>query len=61
MVDFQTGYTFQSGALKDLSILFQVSNVTDEPFRTAFDDNDATPRQYFEYGRNYLLGFSYRF
>ncbi len=61
VVDFQTGYTFQDGPMKDLSILFQVSNLTDEPYRTAFDNNSETPRQYFEYGRNYLLGFSYRF
>ena len=61
VVDFQMGYAFQNGPLKDLSILFQVSNLTDEPFRTAYDGNEATPRQYFAYGRNYLLGISYRF
>ncbi len=59
--DLQLGYQIQSGALKNLSFLFQVSNLGDEPFRSNFDDIEDRPRQYFEYGRNYLLGMNYRF
>ena len=59
--DLQIGYQIQSGVLKNLSFLFQVSNLGDEPFRSNFDDIDDRPRQYFEYGRNYLLGVNYRF
>ncbi len=61
VVDLQVGYTLQSGSLEGLSILAQVSNLTDEPFRSNFNGLDQRPRQFFEYGRNYLLGVSYRF
>jgi iron complex outermembrane receptor protein len=61
VLDLQLGYVIQSGALKNLSILFQVSNLGDEPFRSNFDDIEDRPRQFFEYGRNYLFGVNYRF
>jgi iron complex outermembrane recepter protein len=61
VVDFQIGYAFQSGYLENLTLLFQVNNVTDEPFRSTYDNIDDRPRQFFEYGRNYLVGFNYRF
>ncbi len=61
VLDLQLGYQIQSGPLKDLSFLFQVSNLGDEPFRSNFDGIEDRPRQYFEYGRNYLLGVNYRF
>jgi len=61
VVDFQMGYTVQSGRFQDLSFLFQVNNLTDEPFRSTFDGLDQRPRQFFEYGRNYLLGINYKF
>jgi iron complex outermembrane receptor protein len=61
VLDLQLGYQIQSGTLKDLSFLFQVSNLGDEPFRSNFDGIDDRPRQYFEYGRNYLFGVNYRF
>ncbi|HVI57483.1 MAG TPA: TonB-dependent receptor [Luteimonas sp.] len=59
VIDFQMGYTFQSGPLEDLSILLQVNNINNEPFRSSFAENQ--PKQYFEYGRTYLLGLNYRF
>ena len=61
VVDFQVGYTLQSGPLKDLSFLAQVNNLTDEPFRSTYDGLDSRPRQFFEYGRNYLVGINYKF
>ncbi len=61
VLDLQLGYQIQSGALKNLTFLFQVSNLGDEPFRSNFDDIEDRPRQFFEYGRNYLLGVNYRF
>jgi len=60
VIDFQMGYTFQNGPLKDLSLLLQVNNVENEPFRSTFGEPDR-PREYFEYGRTYLLGLNYRF
>ncbi|MBP6596234.1 MAG: TonB-dependent receptor [Arenimonas sp.] len=61
VVDMQIGYTLQSGSMEGLTFLAQVSNLTDEPFRSNFDGLDQRPREYFEYGRNYLLGVSYKF
>lgn len=61
VTDVQIGYTFQEGSsLEGLSILLQVNNVTDEPYRQFFLDNGLTQR-YEEYGRQYLLGATYRF
>lgn len=60
VVDLQTGYSFQSGPLEGVSILLQVNNVTDEPYRQFFNDTGLTQR-YEEYGRQYLLGITYRF
>jgi len=59
--DAQIGYTFQEGALKNLSLLLQVNNIENEPFRSNYDMMDERPRQFFEYGRTYLFGVNYRF
>ena len=60
MVDAQLGYTFSSGALDGMSLLFQVNNLTDEPYRQFFNNNGLTQR-YEEYGRQYLFGVTYKF
>lgn len=62
IVDFQTGYEFREGSLKGLSLLFQVNNLTDEPYRE-FDvgANYRAEALYGEYGRTYLLGGVYKF
>lgn len=61
VIDFQAGYTFQEGSMFDgVSVLLQVNNVTDEPYREYFTGNNLT-RRYEEYGRQYLLGLSYKF
>jgi len=61
VTDLQLGYTFQTGALQNLSILLQVNNLENEPFRALSDNVSDRPRQYYEYGRTYLLGLNYRF
>ena len=61
VTDLQLGYTFQSGPMKDLSLLLQVNNIENEPFRSNYDQMDDRPRQFFEYGRSYLFGVNYRF
>ena len=58
--DAQIGYTFQNGPLENLSILLQANNIGNEPFRSTFGSEEQ-PRQYFGYGRTYLLGVNYRF
>ena len=61
VTDVQMGYTFQSGPMKNLSILLQVNNLENEPFRSSFNGDNTRPREYFEYGRTYLFGVNYRY
>lgn len=61
VTDAQIGYTFQTGAFKDLSLLLQVYNIENEPFRSNFDQMEERPRQFMEFGRTYLFGVNYRF
>ena len=70
-VDAQIGYTFQEGSsLEGLGVLLQINNLTDSPYRTRIGidgggvktaDGGFLPETYEEYGREILLGFSYRF
>ncbi|MBP3985307.1 TonB-dependent receptor [Pseudoxanthomonas helianthi] len=64
--DLQLGYEFGEGsALSGMSILFQVNNLTNSPYRTVQDSQFAggasQPLEYNEYGRQYLLGLTYKF
>ena len=59
--DFQMGYAFQGGQLEGLSVLLQINNLENEPFRGSFDGRDDRPREFFEYGRTYLVGVNYKF
>jgi iron complex outermembrane receptor protein len=61
VTDVQVGYSFQPGSRLDgVSVLLQVNNITDEPYRQFFLNNGLTQR-YEEYGRQYLLGVTYKF
>ena len=60
VIDFQTGYTFGEGALEGISLLLQVNNLTNEPYRQFFIGNGET-QKFEEYGRQYLLGITYKF
>lgn len=68
ITDLQLGYSFDSGPMKGVSILFQINNLDDTPYRTmSQDDSSATdpkrmmPEKYYTYGRQYLLGINYKF
>ena len=62
IVDLQVGYAFAEGtSLEGLSLLLQVNNVTNEPYREYFPDFAGLPRMHNEYGRTVLLGATYRF
>lgn len=61
VVDAQIGYTFQSGALEGLGILLQASNLTNEPFVTYYNNDPRQIRDYQNYGRNFMVGVSYKF
>ena len=70
-LDAQIGYTFQEGSpLEGLGIVLQVSNVLDSPYRTRLgldaggvrtSDGTALPETYEKYGRQWLVGISYKF
>ena len=66
IVDAQLGYAFE-GRLQGLSLLFQVNNLTDEPYVTevgvaagSVNPTATLPERYTTYGREYLVGFNYR-
>ncbi|TIX51726.1 TonB-dependent receptor [Alteraurantiacibacter aquimixticola] len=59
--DAQIGYRFESGSLDGLSITLQALNLTDEPFVSFQNDDEAQIIDYESYGRTYLIGASYRF
>lgn len=64
--DFQAGYEFQDGRAKGLSLLLQVNNVTNSPYRTQQVSNlpnnvsVARPLEYDTYGRTILFGINYK-
>jgi TonB-dependent receptor len=59
--DAQLGYTFGADSTLDgLSLLLQVTNLTNSPYKTYAGSKDR-PLEYIEWGRTYLLGFNYRF
>lgn len=62
--DAQIGYDFGEAGIKSLeglSIFLQAQNLTNEPFVSLSGDNPLQVRDYQDYGKNYLLGFSYQF
>jgi len=60
ITDAQLSYSFDQGALKGLQLLFQVNNVTNEPY-IAYSVNKSRLLDYQEYGTQFLLGANYRF
>ncbi len=67
-LDLQFGYSFENGPMKGLSLLLQVNNATNEPYRTrvgvsvgSSDPSATLPEKYETYGRVYLLGATYKF
>lgn len=70
-VDAQVGYTFQEGSpLDGFGVLLQVNNLTNSPYRTRLGldtggthtaDGGTFQETYEEYGRQFLLGFNYRY
>jgi iron complex outermembrane recepter protein len=66
ILDFQMGYQFgDDTAVKGLSLLLQINNVNNTPYRQFYRDQTGVapdlPQSYQEYGRTVLLGASYKF
>ncbi len=65
IVDLQLGYAFETGQFKGLSVLFQVYNLTDEPYRTSVsavgNAGLVLPERYNRFGRQFMLGANYKF
>ena len=71
ITDLQLAYNFQSGAMKGLSLLVQVNNLNDTPYRTETNNDGMSathnnafymvPEGYQTYGRETLIGFNYKF
>lgn len=66
-VDFQIGYNVETGTYKGLSLLLQVNNLTDAPSASTAgpevggNSKGLLPWKYNTYGRQVLLGASYKF
>ena len=58
-VSLQLGYEFDSGSLKGMSLLFQVNNATNSPYETYYTTPNK-PKEYQEFGRQYLFGINYK-
>jgi len=60
ITDAQLSYAFSGNAFEGLQVLFQVNNLTNEPY-IAYSENKQRLLDYQEYGTQYLLGLNYRF
>jgi iron complex outermembrane recepter protein len=59
ITDAQLGYEFGAGRLDGVSVLFQVNNLTNEPY-IAYAVSETRQQDFQEYGRQFLLGVNYR-
>jgi iron complex outermembrane receptor protein len=60
ITDLQLSYLFSGGAMEGVQLLFQVNNLTNEPY-VAYSQDKQRLLDYQEYGTQYLLGVNYRF
>jgi len=64
IVDAQINYDFAGSGisyLDGLTLTAQVTNLTNEPTQTIQDGDNQLVRDFKRFGRNYLVGFSYKF
>lgn len=60
ITDAQFSYSFDVGRLDGLQLLFQINNLTNEPY-IAYSQDETRVLDYQEYGTQYLLGANYRY
>jgi len=64
IVDAQINYDFTGSRIRyldGLTLTAQVTNLTNEPTKTIQDGDNQLVRDFKKFGRNYLVGFSYKF
>ncbi|QOC24141.1 TonB-dependent receptor [Wenzhouxiangella sp. AB-CW3] len=59
--DAQVSYEFDRGAFQGVSVFLQGNNLTNEPFTTFEGDDQRQVIDRQRFGRNFMLGASYRF
>lgn len=59
IIDFQIGYSFETGTFKGLSLLLQANNLNNDAYKTYGDSKDK-PYEYIKYGRTILFGVNYK-
>jgi len=59
ITDFQTSYEWQEGRMKGFMVLFQINNLTNEPY-VSYQQTEARIIDYQTYGKQFLLGFNYK-
>ncbi|OEZ98099.1 TonB-dependent receptor [Duganella phyllosphaerae] len=60
IVDFQIGYTFNSGAMKGVGLVLQVNNLRNAAYET-YNGDRAQQLEYAKYGRTVIAGMNYKF
>ena len=60
IVDFQIGYTFNTGAMKGVGLVLQVNNLRNAAYET-YNGDRAQQLEYAKYGRTVIAGVNYKF
>ena len=60
ITDAQVSYSMPAGTFEGLQFLFQINNLTNEPYE-AYVEAEERVLDYQEYGTQYLLGVNYSF
>ncbi|WP_286829848.1 MULTISPECIES: TonB-dependent receptor [Kordiimonas] len=61
IVDAQLGYDLSEVGVDGLTVLFQVNNLTNQPFTTFYNSDSRQVRDFQNYGRTFLFGLNYKF
>lgn len=58
--DAQISYDMDEVGIEGLTLYFQGSNLTNEPFVQYYDDDERRIKNYHTYGRNFMFGLTYK-
>lgn len=60
IIDAQFGYDLSEVGIDGLSVLFQINNLTNEPFKSYYNGDPRQTRDFQSYGRTFLFGLNYK-